>query len=423
MKATAGPPLLLLVGAVLAFIPSPAVASPGCGAVITSSTTLTADIGPCPGSGLVIGASYVTLDCAGHAIRGTNFTSFDGITIDSPHVSHVAVVNCLVTNFHRGFYIWNESTNYLKADTVFDSQIGFLVDHGNLNTLRGDKAIFCWYGFELQGGSSNVLENDIARGGAVDGFTMMGSSSNFLMGDLAKGNGQNGYDVADSPGNTFQKSRGNLNPNGFLFTNSSGTILTGNSAKGDEVGFGMFSSEGVLFTNNRAIDDCGGFWLTLTNSTELTGNTAVGDKPNCGSGIEVDGSHGVTLSGNVAKGYSVGYYFHTVHNVNVTGNRAVRNGETGRTSFEEDGFALVTGFNVTFAHDVANRNAWDGFDLISTTMTLLSGNTASGNHHFGYSDDSSGAGTSGTANAYSDDTCTSNVAGGSSPAGLGTPQR
>ena len=41
-----------------------------CGDTITKSITLTSDIGPCSGNGLIIGADNINLNCNGHTITG-----------------------------------------------------------------------------------------------------------------------------------------------------------------------------------------------------------------------------------------------------------------------------------------------------------------------------------------------------------------
>jgi hypothetical protein len=40
----------------------------GCGDVITQDTTLDSDLSACPGDGIVIGASDITLDLGGHTV-------------------------------------------------------------------------------------------------------------------------------------------------------------------------------------------------------------------------------------------------------------------------------------------------------------------------------------------------------------------
>jgi hypothetical protein len=44
-----------------------------CGQTITKSTTLSSGIGPCAGSGVVIGANNITLNLGGHTIRGQSY--------------------------------------------------------------------------------------------------------------------------------------------------------------------------------------------------------------------------------------------------------------------------------------------------------------------------------------------------------------
>ena len=46
-------------------------AGPGCGAVVTKSTTLQRNLTNCPGDGFVIGADNLTLDLGRHTIDGT----------------------------------------------------------------------------------------------------------------------------------------------------------------------------------------------------------------------------------------------------------------------------------------------------------------------------------------------------------------
>ena len=51
-----------------------------CGATITSDVRLDTDLINCPGNGLVIGASGITIDLRGHTIDGTG----DGFGIENP---------------------------------------------------------------------------------------------------------------------------------------------------------------------------------------------------------------------------------------------------------------------------------------------------------------------------------------------------
>lgn len=66
----------------------PALAiSPSCGATITASTKLRADLINCPGDGLVIGADNITLNLRGHTIDGDAVSGGDdvGVRVDGHH--------------------------------------------------------------------------------------------------------------------------------------------------------------------------------------------------------------------------------------------------------------------------------------------------------------------------------------------------
>src|SRR6058998_20253 len=59
--------LMLSTGLVSTAAAQPAV---DCGAVITKSTVLTTDIGPCPGVGIIVAADNVVLNLNGHTVAG-----------------------------------------------------------------------------------------------------------------------------------------------------------------------------------------------------------------------------------------------------------------------------------------------------------------------------------------------------------------
>lgn len=63
--------ILALVAGLLALSAAPALAAPVvCGQVITTSITLTNNVGPCPADGLVVGANNITINLNGHKVYG-----------------------------------------------------------------------------------------------------------------------------------------------------------------------------------------------------------------------------------------------------------------------------------------------------------------------------------------------------------------
>src|SRR3712207_4871412 len=83
----------------------------GCGQVITQSTTLDSNVGPCPGDGIVIGADDITLDLGGHSVVGTG--SSVGIALRVR--SGVRVVNGTVTGFGDGVGVSLGSRNTIEG--------------------------------------------------------------------------------------------------------------------------------------------------------------------------------------------------------------------------------------------------------------------------------------------------------------------
>src|SRR5687768_14146307 len=69
-----------------------------CGDVITQDTTLDSDLVDCPGDGVVIGASGITLDLAGHTIDGT-VPGAGGHGVRNAGADNVVVVNGRIQQF------------------------------------------------------------------------------------------------------------------------------------------------------------------------------------------------------------------------------------------------------------------------------------------------------------------------------------
>ncbi|HVL03075.1 MAG TPA: hypothetical protein VM386_01430, partial [Acidimicrobiales bacterium] len=63
--------VLGLVLSLTALLGPASAAHVSCGDVITQNTTLDSDVGPCAGTGLIIGADGITLNLGGHRVFGT----------------------------------------------------------------------------------------------------------------------------------------------------------------------------------------------------------------------------------------------------------------------------------------------------------------------------------------------------------------
>jgi len=170
--------LLTAVGSMFIFsLPAVFATNPACGATITANTTLTGNIGPCSGDGLIIGKSGIILNCGGHTITGTG--GYDGITLNG--LTKVTVEKCKVKGFDYGFLLETSSSTHLTGNTA----------KGNTDN-----------GFLISGSGSNHLTKNTANDNGV-GFHLSGSSSNTLTGNIANNNVEYGYydnSVSSSPG-------------------------------------------------------------------------------------------------------------------------------------------------------------------------------------------------------------------------------
>ncbi|HEV2931190.1 MAG TPA: right-handed parallel beta-helix repeat-containing protein, partial [Propionibacteriaceae bacterium] len=168
--------LLALLPAWLLLAAGPALAQPlGCGAVVTSSVTLAADLLDCPGDGLVVGASGITVDLNGHTISGQIISggSPDQVGIDN-------------SGGHDGVTIRNGTIRYFDRGGVH--LVG--VDRNRVQDLTME--LFGEFGILLEGGGSanrftgNALEAPGTVGIGIFGVTAA-SRDNLITGNLVDG--------------------------------------------------------------------------------------------------------------------------------------------------------------------------------------------------------------------------------------------
>jgi nitrous oxidase accessory protein NosD len=112
------------VVAVSAFAAAPAFGTHvQCGDVITQDTTLDSDLVDCPGDGVVIGASGIALDLAGHTIDGLGpGTPTVGVKNLDGHDA-VSVTNGTIQEFNRGVAYDNNATGGVISRLEID-QVG-----------------------------------------------------------------------------------------------------------------------------------------------------------------------------------------------------------------------------------------------------------------------------------------------------------
>jgi uncharacterized repeat protein (TIGR01451 family) len=191
----------------------------GCASTITVSTTVTSDIGPCPGPGVTIGADNITLNLNGHRIFGVGNHSSDSDAISNLAGVMIAahngdtVENGEITGFDGG--VWLKMSN---ANTITDLNV-----HDNVGVDDNNGAVL-GDGIVLQHSAGNQLTGNVVdRNGIFDGIGIFGvdSNNNLIQGNDVEGNLQL---TADSDGE-------GIILNAFLEVNNPrrGESISGNS--------------------------------------------------------------------------------------------------------------------------------------------------------------------------------------------------
>jgi len=151
-----------------------------CGSVITHSTTLTHDIGPCPADGLIVGTSNVTLDLGGHTVSGATLAiestgPAEQVGINLTNVSGVRVVNGTVTGFDAGVSITGGSGNTVTQINA----------HDNINdTAINNNQRACNFGDGIAVDNSNnnrIINNAAVHNGPFSGISLVDASGGNLL--------------------------------------------------------------------------------------------------------------------------------------------------------------------------------------------------------------------------------------------------
>jgi Right handed beta helix region len=109
-----------------------AEASLTCGAVVTTDVRLDADLVDCAGSGLVVGASEITIDLAGHVVDGTG--SGAGIDVSAGH-DDLRITGGTVRDFQFGIHFFETSGARVDRVTTESNTIGVIVERSDAAEL------------------------------------------------------------------------------------------------------------------------------------------------------------------------------------------------------------------------------------------------------------------------------------------------
>jgi len=147
-----------------------------CGQVVTANISLTRDVGPCAGDGILVGADGITVNLNGHRVVGTPGPG-DNVGIRLPRRRGVVVRGGIVTGFGAGVAILGGSHNTVTGITARDN-VGLIDGSGDF----GD-------GLAIVNSSDNVLRaNKVRHNGPYDGIGVFGgpSTGNLVVANLVE---------------------------------------------------------------------------------------------------------------------------------------------------------------------------------------------------------------------------------------------
>lgn len=250
---------VILVAASAPTAASAASDSVQCGVPITRSVTLSADLFCEDGDALVVGASGITVDLAGHAVTAPRFglyaavrnPGYEGTTIRNGFADGAygvllvgaqqnQVTELTVFGQAAAIAIYDSRANVIRDNESFvSSGYGILLSHAKGNVVDGNRMAKenddgNGYGGILltDGARGNRIINNEASSNGFDGIHVStGSRENLIAGNTATMNTDDGIDV-DDPDNTVRSNVTNDN-GGYGIEAVKGTRGARNTASGN----------------------------------------------------------------------------------------------------------------------------------------------------------------------------------------------
>ena len=164
--------------------------------VVTEDTTLTGDVGPCSGHGIVVTADNVTLDLGGYTVTGQQ-TPMEQVGVLLDGVTGVTVKNGTVTGFDAGVSIEGGGGNTVTGITAT----------GNVNDMMEPVDPFTILANTAPGSPQRMHDLNLVTCIYGDGITTSDSDNNIITGNTVTENGPfAGISlVGDSDGNLVSK--------------------------------------------------------------------------------------------------------------------------------------------------------------------------------------------------------------------------
>jgi len=264
--------IVLFLALVLLF--SAAVNALECGETITEDIILTEDLLNCQGSGIVVGADDLVIDCDNYLISGPGDTDDDGTLADEGGYAgiyigsydDITVKNCKITNFTYGLSLGlpadGSQNDAITSNKIFSNYIGIMLRYGdnqyNLiqgNTIYGiDNGIHHYggSGIYVQSGTENPIESNTIFDLRNYGI-FLGSDYNSVYGNSIENTGGAGFFLYSADFNDLSYNTVSNTVRGFYVRSSSNNQINFNNIwENSAYGLWFYSQDAIPTLSNTA---------------------------------------------------------------------------------------------------------------------------------------------------------------------------
>jgi parallel beta-helix repeat protein len=364
----------------------------GCGSVLTSDTTLSADIVDCSGDGLVIGASGITVDLDGHTVAATRNQGGapDGVGIDdSAGFDDVTVRNGTVEGFGQAAVrLTNaDGARVEQLDTAGSLEAGVVVEGGSGNAVRGNDLRFPGqFGIVVRGDADqtaidrNRIENPgtagiVLEAGCVTGTTINANTVTGALNDERDGGGiivgRREAPVSGTRVTGNDVSR-NYDRGIFVGAASSGTAVAGNTLTDNTFAGIENAGDNTTIRANRLHDDLGLTGVAVWNTQDASRAVVEGNSTRGASDAGVDdaGTDSVVrlnaIDGRLGD-FTLGFWAGIVVRPESIGARIEGNAVTHQS---QDGIAVSGRSTAVSANLVAETTYGDGLRVAAAARDV-----------------------------------------------------
>lgn len=233
-----------------------------------------------------IAADGVTLDCAGHNVRGAG-----GAGINVSLRSGVTIKDCSVAGFDVGILLDGSDDSVVTGNVAEANGTGYLLSRASGNQLIGNTAELNRVGFQIEASHDNLLDGNSTRLGMV-GVSVADANENVLEANEIVDARSLGIEIKHADG-TIIKGNQFTSPQhagmtAVVLRGLSKGVVSGNRVTAGRMGFSVRGVTDSTFESNRIADAPWGFEISNSHGNTFTANEIVGaDTPMWGLAMSI----------------------------------------------------------------------------------------------------------------------------------------